>query len=53
VVAADNLNPPYRATPTNQLGYGTKAVLNRYYVPLVTWRVGGFTVALFVRPPAV
>ena len=53
VVAADNLDPPYRATPTNQLGYGTKAVLNRYYVPLVTWRVGGFTVALFVRPPAV
>jgi mannosyltransferase len=53
VVAADNLDPPFRATPTNQLGYGTKAVLDRYYVPLVTWRVGGFAVALFVRPPAV
>jgi len=53
VVAADNLDPPYRATATNQLGYGTKAVLDRYYVPLVTWRVGGFTIALFVRPPAV
>jgi hypothetical protein len=53
VVAADNLDPAYRATPTNQLGYGTKAVLTRHYVPLVTWRVGGFTVALFVRPPAV
>ena len=47
----DNSNPPYRASATNQLGYGAKAVLTRYYVPLVTWRVGGFTVALFVRPP--
>jgi mannosyltransferase len=53
VVAADNLDPPFRATPTNQLGYSTKALLTRYFVPIVTYRVGGFTIALFVRPPLV
>jgi mannosyltransferase len=53
VVAADNLDPPFRATPTNQLGYGTKALLSRYFVPIVSYRVGGFTIALFVRPPVV
>jgi mannosyltransferase len=53
VVAGDNSNPPYRASATNQLGYGANAVLTRYYVPLVTWRVGGITIALFVRPPTV
>ena len=53
VVAADNSNPPFRATATNQLGYGAKTLLTRYFVPLVTWRVGGITIALFVRPPAV
>ncbi|WP_433370011.1 glycosyltransferase family 39 protein [Actinoplanes sp. CA-142083] len=53
VVAADNLDPPFRATPTNQLGYATKALLKAYFVPIVTYRVGGFTIALFVRPPVV
>jgi mannosyltransferase len=53
VVAADNLDPPFRATPTNQLGYGTKALFKAYFVPIVTYRVDGFTVALFVRPPVV
>jgi mannosyltransferase len=53
VMAADNLDPPFRATPTNQLGYGTKAVLNAFYVPIVTYRVDGFAIALFVRPPSV
>jgi mannosyltransferase len=53
VVASDNSFPPYRASPTNQLGYGTKAVLTRYYVPIVTYRVGAITIALFVRPPSV
>jgi mannosyltransferase len=53
VVAADNLDPPFRATPTNQLGYGTEAMLTRYFVPIVAYRVNGFTIALFVRPPVV
>jgi mannosyltransferase len=53
VVAADNLDPPFRATPTNQLGYETKALLNAYFIPIVTYRVEGFTIALFVRPPVV
>ena len=53
VVAADNIDPPFRATPTNQLGYGTRTVLDRYYIPIVTYRVEGFTIALFVRPPSV
>jgi mannosyltransferase len=53
VVAADNLDPQFRATPTNQLGYGTNALLTRYFVPIVAYRVNGFTIALFVRPPVV
>ncbi|MFC7277448.1 glycosyltransferase family 39 protein [Paractinoplanes rhizophilus] len=53
VVAADNLDPPFRATPTNQLGYGTKALLDAYFVAIVSYRVDGFTIALFVRPPVV
>ncbi|GIF24666.1 hypothetical protein Ate02nite_73960 [Paractinoplanes tereljensis] len=48
VMAADNLDPVYRATATNQLTYGEKAVLKEYD-QLVFWRVSGFTITLFVR----
>jgi mannosyltransferase len=51
VVAADNLDPPFRATPTNQLSYREKAALSAYD-QLAVWRVSGFTVALFVARPA-
>jgi len=49
VVAADNLDPPFRANATNQLTYGENAVL-KDYEQLAFWRVGGFTITLFVRP---
>ena len=52
VVAADNLDPPYRANPTNQLRYEVKAALGPF-VQLAVWRVNGFTITLFVRPPRV
>ncbi|WP_239162532.1 glycosyltransferase family 39 protein [Paractinoplanes rishiriensis] len=52
VVAADNLDPPFRANPTNQLRYEVKAALGEFE-QLAVWRVDGFTVALFVRPPRV
>ncbi|MCU7724483.1 glycosyltransferase family 39 protein [Actinoplanes sp. KI2] len=55
VVAADYSGSPFpfRASPTNELPYGANSVIDRYYVPLVTWRVSGITIALFVRPPTV
>lgn len=51
VVAADNLDPSYAATATNQLDYRQRAALSAY-TRLAVWRVEGFTIALFVRPPA-
>ncbi|WP_246607292.1 glycosyltransferase family 39 protein [Paractinoplanes toevensis] len=48
VMAADNIDPVFRATATNQLTYGEKAVL-KDYDQLAFWRVSGFTVTLFVR----
>lgn len=50
VVAADNLDPPFKASATNQLDYRRQQAL-RPYAQLAGWRVGGFTVTLFVRPP--
>jgi mannosyltransferase len=52
VVAADNITPAFRATATNQLSYREMAAL-RPYAKLAVWRVDGFTIALFVRPPGV
>ncbi|GAA2613578.1 glycosyltransferase family 39 protein [Paractinoplanes durhamensis] len=49
VVAADNIDPYFRATATNQLTSGEKAALKSYDQPAF-WRVGGFTITLFVRP---
>ena len=37
-------------TAANAIG---PALLKAYFVPIVTYRVGGFTIALFVRPPVV
>jgi mannosyltransferase len=51
VVAADNLDPWFPATATNQLGYAEQAAL-RPYRQLISWRVDGFTVVLFTLPPA-
>jgi mannosyltransferase len=51
VVAADNLDPSYQATSTNQLSYEEQAALSPY-TQLATWRVSGFTITLFTRPPA-
>jgi mannosyltransferase len=51
VVAADNLDPWFQATATNQLGYAEQAALDPYR-RLISWRVEGFTVVLFTLPPA-
>jgi mannosyltransferase len=52
VVAADNLNPVYRASSTNQLSYTEQTALSAF-ARLIVWRVEGFTITLFTRPPAV
>jgi mannosyltransferase len=52
VVAADNLNPAFRANATNQLTKAQAAAL-RAYTRQRSWRVDGFTITLFtVRPAA-
>jgi mannosyltransferase len=48
VVAADNLNPEFTATATNQLSPAEKTALHAYDQS-ATWRVEGFTVALYTR----
>jgi mannosyltransferase len=48
VVAADNGNPPFRATATNQLTSAARTALAGYR-PAGSWRVSGFTVTLLTR----
>jgi mannosyltransferase len=48
VVVADNIAPEV----TDQLSYAETAAL-RPYAKLVMWRVEGFTITLYVRPPTV
>lgn len=52
VVAADNLDPAFRADATNQLTAAQRAALRAAYAPQRSWRVDGFTITLFAARPA-
>ncbi|WP_239117515.1 glycosyltransferase family 39 protein [Paractinoplanes ferrugineus] len=49
VVAADNIDPSFRATDTNQLAAATRTALAPYHRS-ASYRVSGFTVTLFAAP---
>jgi mannosyltransferase len=49
VVAADNIDPAFRATATNQLSATATAALASYQESR-SWRVSGFTIALLTLP---
>ena len=52
VVAADNLDPAFRANATNQLSGAQRTALLAAYAQQRSWRADGFTITLFAARPA-